>query len=168
MIKRVIIEGCRYYNTYEEAKAFIDFCLSNIRNENEIVILSGRARGADAIGERYAEENGFSFLAVPFLSPKILKHKFKNYLKINTKNKQHKGIPLVLFQLSIYSAISSILHFNAQQILSKVFVSIFSFAFNRRIVLLSIPHCSLNLYVEKPFCFIVIHNLSKTIIKIPP
>ena len=54
MIKRVIIAGCRYYNNYEEAKVFIDFCLSNIRNENEIVILSGRARGADTIGERYA------------------------------------------------------------------------------------------------------------------
>ena len=65
MIKRVIIAGCRYYNNYEEAKAFIDFCLSNIRKENEIVILSGGARGADAIGERYAEENGFSIEKYP-------------------------------------------------------------------------------------------------------
>ena len=65
MIKRVIIAGCRYYNNYEEAKAFIDFCLSNIRKKNEIVILSGGARGADAIGERYAEENGFSIEKYP-------------------------------------------------------------------------------------------------------
>ena len=65
MIKRVIIAGCRYYNNYEEAKVFIDFCLSNIRKENEIVILSGGARGADAIGERYAEENGFSIEKYP-------------------------------------------------------------------------------------------------------
>lgn len=57
--KRVVIAGCRDYNNYEEAKAYIDFCLSNIRKENNIVIISGGASGADAIGERYAEENGF-------------------------------------------------------------------------------------------------------------
>ena len=59
MVKRVVIAGCRDYNNYDEAKEYIDFCLSNIRNENEIVILSGCASGADAIGERYAKENGF-------------------------------------------------------------------------------------------------------------
>ena len=59
MVKRVVIAGCRDYNNYYEAKEYIDFCLSNIRNENEIVILSGCASGADAIGERYAKENGF-------------------------------------------------------------------------------------------------------------
>ncbi len=59
MIKRVVIAGCRDYNDYDEAKSFIDYCLSNIRKENEIVIVSGGARGADAIGERYAIENGF-------------------------------------------------------------------------------------------------------------
>ncbi len=57
--KRVVIAGCRDYNNYDEAKEYIDFCLSNIRKENEIVILSGCASGADAIGERYAKENGF-------------------------------------------------------------------------------------------------------------
>ena len=57
--KRVVIAGCRNYNNYEEAKAYIDLCLSNIRQENEIIILSGCADGADAIGERYAKENGF-------------------------------------------------------------------------------------------------------------
>ena len=59
MIKRVVIAGCRDYNNYDEAKKFIDFCLSNVRKENNIVVLSGCASGADAIGERYAEENGF-------------------------------------------------------------------------------------------------------------
>ncbi len=59
MIKRIVIAGCRDYNDYDEAKSYIDFCLSNIRKENNIVIVSGCASGADAIGERYAEENGF-------------------------------------------------------------------------------------------------------------
>lgn len=57
--KKVVIAGCRDYNNYDEAKAYIDFCLCNIRKEHNIVILSGCARGADALGERYAKENGF-------------------------------------------------------------------------------------------------------------
>ena len=62
---RVVIAGCRYYSNYEEAKEYIDFCLSNIRKESNIVIVSGCASGADAIGERYAEENGFEVERYP-------------------------------------------------------------------------------------------------------
>ena len=65
MIKRVVIAGCRNYNNYDEAKCYIDFCLYNIRKENDIVILSGCASGADAIGERYAEENGYRLEKYP-------------------------------------------------------------------------------------------------------
>ncbi len=65
MIKKVVIAGCRDYNNYEEAKDYIDFCLSDIRKENDIVILSGCASGADAIGERYAQENGFKVEKYP-------------------------------------------------------------------------------------------------------
>ncbi len=65
MIKRVVIAGSRDYNNYNEAKKFIDFCLSNIRKENEIVIVSGGCYGADAIGERYAKENGFKVEKYP-------------------------------------------------------------------------------------------------------
>ena len=57
--KRVVVAGCRNYNNYCEAKKYIDNCLVNIRKENEIIIVSGGARGADALGEQYAEENGF-------------------------------------------------------------------------------------------------------------
>ena len=63
--KRVVIAGCRNYNNYSEAKAFIDLCLSDIRRENNIVIISGGARGADALGERYAKENGFKVEKYP-------------------------------------------------------------------------------------------------------
>lgn len=47
----------------------------------------------------------------------------------------------------IYSAISSRLQFKTVQSLLSVFVSILSLALRRRIVLLSIPHFSLNQYV---------------------
>jgi predicted Rossmann fold nucleotide-binding protein DprA/Smf involved in DNA uptake len=65
LIKRVVIAGCRDYNNYDEAKLYIDFCLSNIRRENDIVIVSGCASGADAIGERYARQNGFKVEKYP-------------------------------------------------------------------------------------------------------
>ena len=59
MIKRVAIAGCRNYYNYEEAKTFMDYCISDIRKNNTIIIVSGGARGADALGERYAKDNGF-------------------------------------------------------------------------------------------------------------
>ena len=59
MIKKIVIAGCRDYTNYSQAKEYIDKCLSNIRNENEIIIMSGGAKGADALGEQYAKENGF-------------------------------------------------------------------------------------------------------------
>ena len=65
MTKRVVIAGCRDYNNYNEAKKFIDSCLSKIRKEYEIIIVSGGARGADALGERYANENGFKIELYP-------------------------------------------------------------------------------------------------------
>ena len=65
MIKRVVIAGCRDYNNYDEAKLYIDFCLSNIRKGNNIIIISGCASGADSIGERYAKENGFEVEKYP-------------------------------------------------------------------------------------------------------
>ena len=58
-INRIVVAGCRDYNNYEQAKEYIDFCISNIRKENKIIIVSGGARGADALGERYAKENRF-------------------------------------------------------------------------------------------------------------
>ena len=64
-IKRVVIVGCRDYNSYNEARQYIDFCLSNIRKEHDIIIISGGADGADALGERYAKENGFEIERYP-------------------------------------------------------------------------------------------------------
>ncbi|MBQ9082997.1 MAG: DUF2493 domain-containing protein [Clostridia bacterium] len=59
MLRRVVVAGCRYYCNYEEAKEFIDRCISRIRMEYTLVFVSGCCRGADALGERYAQEHGF-------------------------------------------------------------------------------------------------------------
>lgn len=60
MMKRVVVAGCRNYTNYREAKDFIDTCLSDIRKNNTIIIVSGGCQGADLLGERYALENGFT------------------------------------------------------------------------------------------------------------
>lgn len=58
-VKRVAVAGCRTYNDYEEAKEYIEHCISNIRHSSRIIIVSGGSRGADRLGERFALENRF-------------------------------------------------------------------------------------------------------------
>ena len=59
MVKRVVIAGCRDYENYQQAKEFIESCLSEIQKQAEIIIVSGGASGADSLGERYAKEKGY-------------------------------------------------------------------------------------------------------------
>ncbi len=59
---KIVIAGSRHYNDYEEAKAFIDRCISNIRKDHTIIIVSGGCHGADKLGEIYAEENSFEVI----------------------------------------------------------------------------------------------------------
>lgn len=61
---RVVVAGCRDYHNYQEAKAFIDEILYGI-DVTEITFLSGRCRGADMLGERYAKERGISIEYYP-------------------------------------------------------------------------------------------------------
>ena len=58
MATRVVIAGCRNDNNYQEASQYISLCLKDLVDENEIIIVSGGARGADKLGERYAKERG--------------------------------------------------------------------------------------------------------------
>ena len=57
------VENTGEYNSFGMFGMFLIVprrtCLSKIREENEIIIVSGCASGADAIGERYAKENGW-------------------------------------------------------------------------------------------------------------
>jgi len=51
---RVIIAGGRDFNDYNNLKIFCDKVLKNKKDSN-IIILSGTARGADKLGEKYAK-----------------------------------------------------------------------------------------------------------------
>lgn len=92
MIKRVVIAGCRNYENYEEAKLYIDKCISSIKEQNKIIILSGGARGADKLGERYAIENGFEIECYPA--------EWKSYGKKAgpIRNKKIKPIRTLIFE----------------------------------------------------------------------
>lgn len=61
---KVIIAGCRDFADYELLKEKCNFYLQNKKPEN-IVIVSGHASGADALGERYAQERGLQLETYP-------------------------------------------------------------------------------------------------------
>ncbi len=65
MIKKIVVAGCRYYNNYEEAKRYIEFCIKEIRKKYTLVFVSGGCQGADKLGERYAQEIGFEVKRYP-------------------------------------------------------------------------------------------------------
>ena len=61
MTYKVIIAGSRNFNDYEKLKFYCDFYLKDLVNDSniELVIVSGHARGADSLGEKYALENNY-------------------------------------------------------------------------------------------------------------
>lgn len=65
MIK-VIIAGTRDFDNYELLKQKMDKILAaRVRNNEEIIIVSGTARGADKLGEKYARERGYTIKRFP-------------------------------------------------------------------------------------------------------
>lgn len=54
---KVIIAGSRTFNDYDVLSKVVDYMLQN-QDKNTIEIVSGGAKGADRLGERYATENG--------------------------------------------------------------------------------------------------------------
>lgn len=65
MEKRIVIAGSRDFNDYSFFSAKVDMCLSRIRKEFELIIVSGHCSGVDLMGERYAKENGFKVEIFP-------------------------------------------------------------------------------------------------------
>jgi len=59
---KIIIAGSRNFNDYNLLKSSCDNLLTQFTN---IEIVSGTARGADKLGERYAREKGYSIKQFP-------------------------------------------------------------------------------------------------------
>lgn len=62
---KVIIASDRHFNDYELLKEKCNYYLQRKLQESRVVIISGHATGADALGERYAQERGLSLDAHP-------------------------------------------------------------------------------------------------------
>lgn len=60
---RVIIAGSRTFSDYMLLERTMDRLLRDV--SEDIVIISGRARGADTLGERYARERGYEVWEYP-------------------------------------------------------------------------------------------------------
>ena len=60
---RVIITGGRDFNNYPGLVKVMDKLLSNINDE--IIVVCGKARGADSLGEKYAKERGYTIRYFP-------------------------------------------------------------------------------------------------------
>lgn len=59
---KVIVAGGREFKDYELLKKKLNYILQNKQN---IQIVSGCARGADRLGEKYAQEKGYSIKRFP-------------------------------------------------------------------------------------------------------
>ncbi len=59
---KVIIAGSRDFKNYELLQAKLDTLL---QDKTDIQIVSGKAQGADRLGEKYAKENGYPIKEFP-------------------------------------------------------------------------------------------------------
>ena len=66
---RIIIAGSRTFNDYIKLKAAMFDVIYDLKRNNEkelnIKIISGTARGADKLGEKYADEKGYEVIRFP-------------------------------------------------------------------------------------------------------
>ena len=60
---KLIIAGTRTFDDYNLLKTKLNILLKNV--DEEIVIVSGKASGADTLGEDYAKEKGYEILPFP-------------------------------------------------------------------------------------------------------
>jgi hypothetical protein len=59
---KVVIAGSRSFNDYSLLRRKMDHLL---QNHSDITIISGTARGADKLGEKYAKEKGYDIIYKP-------------------------------------------------------------------------------------------------------
>lgn len=62
---RVIVAGSRSFTDYATMERVLDHVLSELVHGGTVEIVSGTARGADRLGERYAEEHDLELSQFP-------------------------------------------------------------------------------------------------------
>ena len=61
----VVVAGGRDFKNYESLTKHLDIMLANVIKKYEVTIVSGGARGADALGARYAKDKGLNLKTMP-------------------------------------------------------------------------------------------------------
>jgi hypothetical protein len=61
---KIIVAGTRFFNDYNFLKKKLDYYFKNLSLE-DIEIVSGKAKGADTLGELYANENNIKIIEFP-------------------------------------------------------------------------------------------------------
>jgi len=61
---KLIVAGSRSFNDYQKLKSTLDQVLKHL-DKTELEIVSGTAKGADTLGEKYAIANGFKIKRFP-------------------------------------------------------------------------------------------------------
>lgn len=59
---KVIIAGGRDFDDYQSLR---NYCQKILRNQEEVEIVSGTARGADTLGEKFAKESKYPIKRLP-------------------------------------------------------------------------------------------------------
>lgn len=62
---RVVIFGSRGFKNYDLLREKCDAYLQNKKDTHRIIIVSGHAKGADMLGEQYAQEKGYELETYP-------------------------------------------------------------------------------------------------------
>jgi hypothetical protein len=61
---KIVVAGSRGFNDYEKLKSVLDELIENTSKEG-VEIISGTAKGADKLGEKYANETGLKVVRFP-------------------------------------------------------------------------------------------------------
>lgn len=62
---KIVIAGSRNFTNYDLLKKKMNSFLSEKKDFFDIVIISGTAKGADTLGEQYADEHGYKIVRFP-------------------------------------------------------------------------------------------------------
>lgn len=66
MKQRIIIAGSMGFNRYNYLEYVVDrYFVKFVSDINDVEIISGTARGADSLGEIYADTHGISLIRMP-------------------------------------------------------------------------------------------------------
>lgn len=89
---RIVIAGGREFKDYKYLKQTVDEVIKKLREKeyDQFVIVSGTARGADKLGEKYAQEKGFAVDPYPADWDDLKAEKV--YVKTNRYGKKYNAL----------------------------------------------------------------------------